>query len=939
MKICKLKNKLKKIFILIMCLITLTFVVPVKSNAGIIEGFVDLALNIPDWAMFGLNALLGDGKTKSYIAVNYKGADANRGTNGRIYNFDVTPADIFRAGMKEKVKYYNEGNLVEEEKTIIPLLDANFFDRSTGEENNSADILRPVISGIYNSLTGLAIITMMVVLLYIGIRIIISSAATEQSKYKQLLMDWVIGLCLVFCMHFIMSFIMSINQLIINTLGNTKVDNYYISLPNLEGDDAIVFSFYKNWNDIIENKNTKVANFAAEKLDYNDGFSKFQIDENGMVNTNKFGQVHINARIYKVPGVINRIFLTEDEWADVVIYRCNIVEYLRTCITVDTDYVTYLKYKGNNVEAQYDGEAAYKEDQSQDDENQDDDEKQYTATFWAYAIMYTTIAFQTVTFAVKYINRVIKLAFLTMIAPLIAIMYPMDKIGDSKAQTFNMWFKEYLFNSLLQPLHLLLYTIFIVGAAELAKNHCIYAIGFYAFIVSAEGFFKKMFGFDKADLPKGLGGQMLDMKIIDAITGLGPPGSLGNKKDDKGGIIGGGFKRAKFKPLDNSQSNVARVANSGGSGSNGAGGSGVLPSDSGGSGSNGAGGSGVLPSGSGGFSSNGASSVRMPRNSRLSDGLGVAKHVFTDPVARFTRRITGGATSNLGTALKGHKKEMALNMALGAGKRIGKTAVKTGTRIVGAGIGAMAGLAVGAIGMGVTGDPNALGNGLKAGILAGANRAGSVQNFVGKRIEEAEMGYKAENYVYAAAKNREEWIEKNSNFLNMQDEETQNQLQESLGVMSLMTDVNTNDPKELLAFNNAYQASPKDEHSLKQIMEDLTSAKTIDISDPNKKAVLRDELFSQESSKIADSQISQQELSDAKTEAMADALKTKQDLINAANGNPDLIKVANDNFDKTTDKINNDPSYTMDIAKRHKVEGTVNDRMAQITNMYKTLNS
>ena len=40
------------------------------------------------------------------------------------------------------------------------------------------------------------------------------------------------------------------------------------------------------------------------------------------------------------------------------------------------------------------------------------------------------------------------MAFLTIIAPLVALTYPIDKINDGKAQAFNMWFKEYIFNLL-----------------------------------------------------------------------------------------------------------------------------------------------------------------------------------------------------------------------------------------------------------------------------------------------------------------------------------------------------------------------------------------------------------------------------------------------------------------------------------------------------------
>ena len=103
----------------------------------------------------------------------------------------------------------------------IPFLDANIinpketFDR-TGKlvDENGEEIkvdvpvvsLRSTISSWYISLRNLAIVILMIVLLYIGIRIIISSTASNKAKYQQYLKDWIIGMLLLFFMHYIMSF-------------------------------------------------------------------------------------------------------------------------------------------------------------------------------------------------------------------------------------------------------------------------------------------------------------------------------------------------------------------------------------------------------------------------------------------------------------------------------------------------------------------------------------------------------------------------------------------------------------------------------------------------------------------------------------------------------------------------------------------------------------
>ena len=72
--------------------------------------------------------------------------------------------------------------------------------------NNSAYELSETIARWYYIIRTLALVCSMVVLLYIGIRIIISSIAEEKAKYKQMLSDWVVALCLIVLMHYIMFF-------------------------------------------------------------------------------------------------------------------------------------------------------------------------------------------------------------------------------------------------------------------------------------------------------------------------------------------------------------------------------------------------------------------------------------------------------------------------------------------------------------------------------------------------------------------------------------------------------------------------------------------------------------------------------------------------------------------------------------------------------------
>ena len=70
------------------------------------------------------------------------------------------------------------------------------------------------------------------------------------------------------------------------------------------------------------------------------------------------------------------------------------------------------------------------------------------------------IVFQTIAFFLAYLNRMLKVAFLILISPLISVTYSIDKMGDGKAQALNSWLKEFVYTILIQPFHIVLYMAF-----------------------------------------------------------------------------------------------------------------------------------------------------------------------------------------------------------------------------------------------------------------------------------------------------------------------------------------------------------------------------------------------------------------------------------------------------------------------------------------------
>lgn len=152
--------------------------------------------------------------------------------------------------------------------------------------------------------------------------------------------------------------------------------------------------------------------------------------------------------------------------------------------------------------------------------------KEGTANWIGYTMCYLVIVAYTIFFAWTYLRRVLYMAFLTMISPLVAMTYSLDKITDGKAQAFNSWLKEYIFNLLIQPFHLILYTVLVTSAFELAGENAIYALVAIGFMMPAEKLLRKFFGFEKAQTPGALGGAA---GAALAMTGLQKIIAFGNK--------------------------------------------------------------------------------------------------------------------------------------------------------------------------------------------------------------------------------------------------------------------------------------------------------------------------------------------------------------------------------------------------------------------------
>ena len=342
-----------------------------------------------------------NGRTYTYMLINTV-ADGHAGSIAAFLD------NIFQKGIDEIQDKLGTSWTLYEFESINRVVTEN------GEPKvikSSAETLQDTVATWYKVLRAISLVGLLSVLVYIGIRILISSTGQEKAKYKKMIGDWVVAICILFVLQYIMVFTLEITERITDVLNQEVMGE--------EGEDLIMSD-------------------------------------------------------------------------------------LRTQVGDSEDF----------------------------------------ETMFPQTLMYLVLVIYTVIFTIQYLKRLLYMAFFTLIAPLIALTYPLDKIKDGQAQAFTMWTREYIFNALLQPMHLLLYYIFVESAMELVYQNPLYAVVAIGFLVPAEKFFRKMFGFEKATSAGQIGAAAGGALIMNAINKMGQragkaaAGKGGNTSDSGGGSGG-----------------------------------------------------------------------------------------------------------------------------------------------------------------------------------------------------------------------------------------------------------------------------------------------------------------------------------------------------------------------------------------------------------------
>lgn len=110
------------------------------------------------------------------------------------------------------------------------LLDINFFDFEGLEEDSFIYLFRLSIAQWYTIMKLIACIILLIILIYVGIRMAISTIADDKAKYKKMLADWAVSLVLIFILQYIIIFTIYCNTSIVNALESAFGDGEMSSL-------------------------------------------------------------------------------------------------------------------------------------------------------------------------------------------------------------------------------------------------------------------------------------------------------------------------------------------------------------------------------------------------------------------------------------------------------------------------------------------------------------------------------------------------------------------------------------------------------------------------------------------------------------------------------------------------------------------------------------
>lgn len=447
MKIFTNKNLIQKLVIAIVAITLLNFCMAPRSQAAKIGGTLfkpmkEFLTTVGDVFM----SLLYYGVTGDWIdSVDEKGS-AEFGDN--------VDSDFWEKANKIRYPIIQlSPELIFSNK--IEMLDIDFISKPSGDSsskylipagNGARAELRNVIASWYVTLRTIAIVGLLSVLIYIGIRIIISSTSQDRAKYKQRLMDWVVAFVLLFFMHYIMSVTINVVGKVDNLLATGTGIGSGIQLDQKRGnikytpkddvydeniDSGVMISKVNDWFTshgftldssspvVVDLGGQQVWFFVANgkeqiKMTYDsllDGWHAYEIVDSD-ISSDQLADINStigSVATSSVSADVTGSGTGETSW--VTFANGNKALVSTKSLEDGSKILYYINYARLYINAK----------------------SSHIDVAFGFLILYIILIVWCGMFMFRYVKRVIYVAFLTLIAPLVALTYPIDKIKDRKS--------------------------------------------------------------------------------------------------------------------------------------------------------------------------------------------------------------------------------------------------------------------------------------------------------------------------------------------------------------------------------------------------------------------------------------------------------------------------------------------------------------------------
>ena len=123
------------------------------------------------------------------------------------------------------------------------VLDVDYFDFSqTGNDQKIIMSLRTSVAEWFFTLRNVCSAILLCILIYVGIRMALSTVAEEKAKFKKMLMDWVASLALIYVLQYIMIFTIAVNEAIVDFLRQVTYADIHESMNEIMASEALGIS-------------------------------------------------------------------------------------------------------------------------------------------------------------------------------------------------------------------------------------------------------------------------------------------------------------------------------------------------------------------------------------------------------------------------------------------------------------------------------------------------------------------------------------------------------------------------------------------------------------------------------------------------------------------------------------------------------------------------